>query len=174
MEHTLTGLADRPLDAQLVIGDLVDQCLCDRSDISLMAGDHPDGLAGALSGAPAKAASVAGQLAAAAASTAATVLSGLLGTASSATSRRISGMGVMNAVGELGTMLARTSLSTSADLARALADFGLDARLASEYSEALQSGKILIVVRARTDKIEQCARKVMATRGVLTEPSQAH
>ena len=174
MERTLTGLADRPLDAQLVIGDLVDQCLCDRADISLMAGDHPDGLSGALSGAPATAASIAGQLAAAAASTAATALGGLLGSASSATSRRISGVGVMNAVGELGTMLARTTLSTSADLARALADFGLDARLASEYSEALKNGKILIVVRARTDKIAQCARTVMATRGVLTETSQAH
>ena len=171
MEHTLTGLADRPLDAQLVIGDLVDQCLCDRSDISLMAGDHDTG---ALAGASAKAASIAGQLASTATSTAASVLSGVLGTASSAASRRISGMGVLNAVGELGTMLARTTLNTSADLAKALADFGLDARLAREYSEALQGGKILIIVRARSDKMEQCARKIMATRGVLAEASQAH
>jgi len=172
MEHTLTGLADRPLDAQLVIGDLVDQCLCDRSDISLMAGDQAD--TGALAGASAKAASIAGQLASAATSTAASVLSGLLGTASSAASRRISGMGVLNAVGELGTMLARSTLNTSADLAKALADFGLDARLAREYSEALQGGKILIIVRARSDKMEQCARKIMATRGVLAEASQPH
>lgn len=174
MEHTVTGLADKPLDAQLVIGDLVDQCLCDRSDISLMAGEHADTLSGALSGAPAKAASVAGQLASAAASTATTALTGLLGAASSATSQRTSGLGVLNAVGELGTMLARTTLNTSADLAKALAAFGLDAGRAREYSEALKDGKILIIVRAKTDKSEQCARKVMATRGVLAEASQAH
>jgi len=174
MEHTLTGLADRPLDAQLVIGDLVEQCLCDRSDISLMAGEHADTLSGALSGASAKAASVAGQVASAAASTAATALSSLLGTAASATSRRISGVGVLNAVGELGTMLARSTLTTSADVAKALADFGLDARLAGEYSEALKSGKILMIVRTRSDKMEQCARKIMATRGVLAEASQTH
>ena len=170
MEHILTGLADRPLDAQVVIGELIEQCLCDRSDISLLAGED----AGALSGAPAKAASVAGQLASAAAGTAAAALSGLLGTTSSAASRRISGFGVLNAVGELGTTLARATLTTSADLARALADFGVDARLAQDYSEALKSGKILIIVRARTDNMAQCARKVMATRGVLTEGSAAH
>jgi hypothetical protein len=169
MEHTVTGLADKPLDAQLVIGDLVDLCLCDRSDISLMAGEQ----AARPSTTPAQAASVAGQLAAAAGSAAATALGGILGATSSAISRR-TGLGVLNAVGELGAMLARTALDTSADLARALVDFGLDDRLAREYSEALRSGKILIIVRARSDKMQQCARQVMATRGVLAEASHAH
>jgi hypothetical protein len=170
MEHTVTGLAEKPLDAQLVISDLVDLCLCDRSDISLMAGEPAEGV----SAAPAQAASMAGKLAATAASTAANTLSGILGAASSSGSRRIAGFGVLNAVGELGGVLARSALSTSADVAKALADFGLDTRLASDYSEALRSGKILLIVRAKTDKIEQCARKVMATRGVLTEASHAH
>ena len=170
MDHTVTGLAERPLDAQLVIGDLVDLCLCDRSDISLLAGEQAE----RPSTVPAQAASVAGQLAAAAGSAAATALGGILGAASTVASRRFSGVGVLNAVGEFGAMLARTALGTSADLAKALADFGLDDRLAREYAEALRAGKILIIVRAGSEKMQQCARQVMATRGVLAEASQAH
>jgi hypothetical protein len=170
MDHTVTGLADKPLDAQLVIGDLVDLCLCNRSDISLMAGEQ----AAAASGMPAQMASVAGQLATAAGGAAATALGGILGAASSVVSRRFSGVGILNAAGELGALLARTAAGTSADLTRTLTDFGLEQRLAQHYSEALHSGKILIVVRARGEKIHQCVRQVMATRGVLAEASPAH
>ena len=41
MRHTITGLVDKPVEAQKIIDDLVSLCVCDRADISLMAGEPP-------------------------------------------------------------------------------------------------------------------------------------
>jgi hypothetical protein len=40
MERTVIGLADKPVDAQPIIEDLIGRCVCDRSDISLIAADR--------------------------------------------------------------------------------------------------------------------------------------
>ena len=158
MRHTVTGLAEKPLEAQRIIEDLTGRCLCDRSDISLVSRDQPQN---AVSGA----ARSAGQLADIAGTAVVTTLEGFLGFASAATSGRDSPSGVLRAAGQLGSLLARTALDSAKDLARVLSEYGMDGAQAAAYAEAVQRGSILIVVDAKTEAIARCARQVLATHG---------
>lgn len=161
MAHTVTGLADRPLEAQRIIDDLTSLCLCDRADISLIARDQ----AAPGSTAVSEAVRAAGQLTAAAAST----FGALLGAGSRAVSRNVnvSGFGVLSVAGRLGGVLSKATLAGAEDLANAFKEFGMEGRFAREHADALQRGSILVVVEAKTAKAAECARQVMATHGAV-------
>src|SRR5687768_5256207 len=115
MDHTVTGLAEKPVDAQRIIDDLTSLCVCDRSDISLLARDDSPQAAGVLS----EAARATGQVAAAAGAAAASTLGSILGVGSRALSRNVSGFGVLSAFGQLGGMVSRTALASAEDLGKA-------------------------------------------------------
>jgi hypothetical protein len=163
MEHTVTGVVEKPGDAQSIIDELIAHCLCDRSDISLLAG------ARAGQGTLSRAAHATGQVAAAAGNAVAATLGGLVGAASAVVSRPVSGFGVLSVVGQLGVLLSRTAFTTVEDIAKAFAGFGVEGELARDYAEALQRGEIVIVVNARTDAMASCARQVMTTHGAVAK-----
>jgi hypothetical protein len=85
----------------------------------------------------------------------------------------VPGFGALKAVGQLGSMLSRSALSTVEDLTRTFVDFGIEQDLARRYSEALKQGSILIVVDAKTENMASCARQVMATHGAITPEHQS-
>lgn len=162
MRHTVTGLADKPMDAQRIIEDLTGRCLCDRADISLVSRDEPQK-------AVAGVARSAGQMADIAGNAVVTTLEGFLGFATSATSGRESPTGVLRAAGHLGTILAKTALESAKDVARVFSEYGIDNAQAQAYAEAVQRGSILIVVDAKTEAIARCARQVLATHGAAQQ-----
>ena len=151
MRHTITGLVDKPVEAQHIIDDLVSLCVCDRGDISLMAGEPA-----------AKPSQVVDQLA----TPAWKVFDSLVGAANDAT-RDVPGMGPLRAVGQLGTVLSKTALTGAQDLVKTLVDFGLEDQTATRYADALRNGRMLIVVDASTDNMARCVRQVLASHGAL-------
>src|SRR5687767_14130087 len=167
MRHTVTGLVEKPVDAQRIIGELTTRCLSDRSDISLIAQDSAG--QGAMAAGAARAA---GQVASAAGAAAVNTVSGLFDFASAAT-RQVPGFGALKAVGQLGSMLSRSALSTVEDLTRAFVYSGIEQDLARRYSAALNQGNILIVVDAKTDNMARCAREVMAVHGAASPETRA-
>lgn len=163
MRHTVTGLVEKPLDAQRIIDELTNRCMSDRSDISLIAQDT----AGMSTGA----ARTAGNLASSAGNAAAKTISDLFHFASDA-SRQVPGFGVLKSFGQFGATLSRRALATAEDVTKAFTDFGIEQSLAQKYSDALKKGHVLIIVDAKTDNIAQCARQVMATHGATVPDSQ--
>jgi hypothetical protein len=163
MRHTVSGLVEKPVDAQRIIDELTTRCLSDRSDISLIAQDGAGQSANTLAGAS----RAAGQVASAAVST----VSGLFEFASAAT-RQVPGFGALKAVGQLASSLSRTALSTAEDLTKAFVDYGIEHDLARRYSDALKQGNILIVVDAKTDNMARCARQVMSTHGATAHETR--
>jgi hypothetical protein len=168
MRHTVTGLVEKPVDAQRIIDELTTRCLSDRSDISLIAQDSESHGGGIASGG----ARAAGHVASAAGAAAAGTVSGLFQFAAAAT-QQIAGFGALKAAGKLGSTLSRTALSTAEDLTRAFVDFGIEQDLARRYSDALKQGNILIVVDAKTDNMARCAQQVMATHGASAPETQS-
>ncbi len=164
MRHTVTGLVDKPVDAQKIIDDLMMNCLCDRGDIGIMAGEAAHRPGGVL----AQAARAAGQVVTAAGTAAATTLDGVMGIGSKLVSRQVSGFGLLSAVGQLGVVLSKAALNGAQDLAKALADMGMEAELARDYADALRQGSIVIVVDAKTDNMASCVRKILATHGAVS------
>jgi hypothetical protein len=162
MRHTVTGLVEKPVEAQQIIDELMARCLSDRSDISLIAQDD----AGQASRLFAGAVHAAGQVAGAAGTAAAATGSAAMEFASAVT-REVPGFGVLRAIGRLGASLSRTALATAEDLAKTLVDFGFEQSLAQSYADALREGRILIVVDAKTENMARCARQVMAARGAV-------
>jgi hypothetical protein len=169
MNYTVAGLVDKPVEAQAVIDDLTGLCLCDRSDISLIARDHP-GQAALPVGDAVRAT---GQVAAAAGTAGAKSLGALLGLGSAIVSRKVSGFGVLSAVGQAGATLSKIALETAQDVGKALLDFGVDQHLARGYADAVGKGSILILVNAKTQKIADCARQVMRTRGAAAPDARS-
>lgn len=169
MRHTVTGLVDKPVDAQKIIDDLMANCLCDRADIGIMAGEAAQRPGGVL----AQTARAAGQVAAAAGTAAATTLDGVFGLGSKLVSRDVSGFGLLSAVGQLGVILSRAALNGAQDLAKALNDMGMESALAREYAEALRQGNIVIVVDAKSENMASCVRKILSTRGAVSPETRA-
>ena len=167
MRHTVTGLVEKPVDAQRIIDELTTRCLSDRSDISLIAQDGAGQAAGTVAGAS----RAAGQVASAAGSAAVNTVSGLFEFASAAT-RQVPGFGALKAVGQLASSLSRTALSTAEDLTKAFVDYGIEHDLARRYSDALKQGNILIVVDAKTDNMARGARQVMSTHGATAHETR--
>src|SRR5947208_12690358 len=89
MRQTIIGLAPKPADAQRIIDDLVDMCVCDRADISLVAGET----AAQTSGTLARAGHAAGSAAEIAGAALGATLNRILGTTSDVVSHPVSGFG---------------------------------------------------------------------------------
>jgi hypothetical protein len=161
MHEIVAGLVAKPLDAQTLIDDLMATCLCDREDVSVIGRDyHAPGATDAAARAVRTAASAAGG----AAFNAAT---GVANVASAVISRPISGFGIVNAIGQIGVVLSNAALGSVNDLAKGFVEFGVSAELAREYAEALQGGKILVVVQAKTRNMASCARRVLEKHGAV-------
>ena len=160
MPTTVTGIVEKPADAQRVIDALQSECLCDRSDISLL---HQG------SGQVFTAARTAIESGAAAA----TSIIDLLFQGTSAVARSLPGGNVLRAVGEFGTRVASAGIGTGAEIARALVDAGVSQAEARRSGDAIDRGGVLIVVQAKTDKIAQCVRTVMSTHGAVEPQSKA-
>lgn len=160
MATTITGIVEKPVDAQKIIEELQSGCLCDRADISLM---HRD------SGQLVSAARTAIDSSAAAASS---VLD-LLFQGANTVSRSLPGGSVVRAVGEFGSRLASAGIGTGAEVARALLDAGVSQAEARRSGDAVERGGVLIVVQAKTEKMAQCARTVMAAHGAVAPESKA-
>jgi hypothetical protein len=170
MRHTVTGLVEKPVDAQRIIEELMARCLADRADIALISHDP----AGQPSRVVAGASRVAGQVAIAAGTAAAHTFAGLMEFASTV-SRQMPGAGAFHAMGQLGAKLSRTALHTAEELGKAFVDFGLEQELARKHAEALRAGSILIVVDAKTDAMAQCARQIFSSHGaVMPEVRATH
>lgn len=164
MRHTLSGLVSRPVDAQQIIEELTGACACDRADISLLAG----GAAGQVSSTLARGVQAGGQAAASAAGAMAQTLQGLFGALSRVASQPSSlfSSGGLTVAGDLASVISRSALNSVADLSQALVDFGVQEQLAHRYAQALRDGSILLIVRAHSDKMADCARAVLATHGI--------
>ena len=160
MRQTITGLVEKPVDAQRIIDELTSRCLADRSDITLISEEGAGHASGRLSQAVQAAGQVAGAAAAATAATGNAAID-----LASAVARNIPGFGVLRAVGGLGANFSRAILGTAEDVAKAFVGFGIEQNLARSYADALREGSILIVVDAKTENIARCARQVMATHG---------
>ncbi len=152
MTTTIAGVVEKPIDAQRLIDELVQGCLCDRADISVVARDSTQAaVRGAVdAGAGAAKALVDG------------VWQGF-----EALSHSLPGGGVLRFFGGLGRTLADAGVTTAAETARVLAELGVPKGEARYYGEALHRGGVLVTVRARTDNIARCARHVMMQFGAL-------
>jgi len=162
MEHVISGLAEKPADAQRIIDELTTTCMCDRGDISLLGGDSAS-----------PAASAAGAVAGAAGATLHSV-SRLLGDTTAFFTHQLSGFGPLHGVGRAGALLAKIALTSADDLAKGLSGIGIRQELARDYADALKRGSIVILVHARTERIAQCARQVMAAHGAAAAVHAAH
>jgi hypothetical protein len=168
MRQTVTGLVEKPVDAQRIIDELTSRCLSDRSDISLIAQNGSGETAHLAAGAT----RAAGQVARAAGEAAAATFSGLAGIASAFT-RQVPGVGVLSAFGQFGTALSKTALHTAQDLGKAFVDFGIEQNLARTYAEALKQGHILILIDAKTENQAKCAHEILSTHGAVMPDARA-
>ena len=156
MTTTIVGVVEKPIDAQRLVDELVDDCLCDRSDISMMARrDDAQTVKKALD----------------TNAEAAKVLINWMADGLESVTRSIPGGGMIRGFGSLAAKLADAGVSTAAELAKALVQLGVPKGEARYYADAFESGGIVVTVQARTDNIAQCARKVMMKYGAVAEES---
>ena len=158
MQKTIAGVVEKPLDAQRMIDELTSECLCDRSDISVVTRDGEVG--GVKQTIDSGTAAVR------------TVID-MLSHGTESISRAIPGGGMLRAVGSVGAALANAAVAGGAELAKALVDSGVPQGSASFYSGAVDRGDILVTVQARSDKMAQCAQKVMMKYGAVAPESRA-
>ena len=154
---TIAGVVQKPVDAQRLVDELVSDCHCDRSDISVVA------QSAALEGAEnvKKALDVN-------AAAAGTLINWMAHGLESVT-KSMPGGGAVRAVGSLGAKIANMGVSTAAEFAKALIDAGVPKHEAGFYGEAFQRGGIVVTVQAKTDNIAMCARQVMMKHGATAE-----
>ena len=162
MAKTIAGVVEKPVDAQRLIEELVGQCLCDRADISVMVRDAAGWWTQQQGGNAADLKRAIDTTAAGAKSLVDGLFEGL-----EAVSRALPGGGVLRVFGSLGVALANAGVTTAAELAKALIAVGVPQREARLYGEAFERGAMLVTVQAKTDKIAQCARRVMTQHGAL-------
>jgi hypothetical protein len=161
MTTTIAGVVDKPVDAQRLVDELVSGCLCDRSDISLMARD-------AVADGRRQGAQTVKKALDANADAAKVVISWLSQGLESVT-RSIPGGGMVRGFGSLAARLADAGVTTAAQLAKALVDLGVPKDEARYYGEAFEGGGIVVTVHARTDNIARCARQTMMKYGAISE-----
>jgi hypothetical protein len=141
MATTIAGIVQKPLDAQRLIDELVQGCLCDRADISVVARDSTAGAAKSM-------------------------LDGAW-QGFEAFSRSLPGGGMLRFVGGLGRTLADTAVTGAAETAKVLADLGVPKGEARYYGEAFEGGGMLVTVHAKTDNMARCVREAMRRHGAL-------
>jgi len=164
MTTTIAGVVEKPVDAQRLVDELVESCLCDRSDISVVARD-------ALRSGRREGADTVKKALDANAEAAKTLI-GWMSDGLEAVTRSVPGGGTIRSVGALGARLAEAGVGTAADLAKALVELGVPKAEARYYSEAFESGGIVVTVQARTDNIARCARGVMTRYGALSKAGE--
>lgn len=167
MHEIVAGLVQKPAEAQALIDELMASCLLDREDISVIGRDYH---APRATEAAARAVQTAASAAGGAAFTAAT---GVASVASAVISRPVSGFGILNAMGQVGVVLSRAALEGVNDLAKGFAEFGVSAELAREYADALQAGKILVVVQAKTRNMAASVRSCLDRHGAVPASARA-
>jgi hypothetical protein len=165
MTTTIAGVVEKPVDAQRLVDELVGGCLCDRSDISVMARDSMTD--GRRQGAE----SVKKALDTNA--DAAKVLINWMSQGIEAVTKSIPGGGMIRGFGSLAARLADAGVTTAAELAKALVDLGVPRGEARQYAEAFERGGIVVTVQARTENIAKCARGVMMKHGAVAEEASA-
>jgi len=165
MTTTIAGVVEKPVDAQRLVDELVGGCLCDRSDISVMARDSMTD--GRRQGAE----SVKKALDTNA--DAAKVLINWMSQGIEAVTKSIPGGGMIRGFGSLAARLADAGVTTAAELAKALVDLGVPRGEARQYAEAFERGGIVVTVQARTENIAKCARGVMMQHGAVAEEASA-
>ena len=159
---TIAGVVQKPVDAQRLIDELTRDCLCDRSDISLLTRSPETSKAtatvkdGINEGVHA----------------AKTIVEGLFQGFESV-SRSIPGGGFLRAFGSMGVTVVNAGVSTAGELAKALMDLGVARGDARFYAEAFERGELIVTVNARSDQIAQCVRKVMMKYGAVAPENRA-
>jgi hypothetical protein len=166
MARTVAGVVEKPVDAQRMIDELVRDCLCDRSDISVIARDEA---ASSNKGARADELRHAVDQSAEGART---LFGGLLAGLETV-SRAIPGGGVLRVIGNLGVAIANAGVATAAELTKALVSVGVPVAEARFYSQAFEGGGVLVTVQAKTDQIAQCAQKVIMKHGAIASEGAA-
>jgi hypothetical protein len=164
MTTTIAGVVEKPVDAQRLVDELVESCLCDRSDISVVARDALG--AGRREGIDAV------RKALDANAEAAKTLLGWMSDSLESVTRSVPGGGTIRAVGSLGARLAEAGIGTAAELAKALVDLGVPKTEARYYSEAFERGGIVVTVQARSDNMARCVRGVMTKYAALSEAGE--
>ena len=165
MTTTIAGVVEKPVDAQRLVDELVSACLCDRSDISVMARDSVGDSRRQGVDTVKKALDTNAD--------AAKVLINWMSQGIEAVTRSIPGGGMIRGFGSLAARLADAGVATAAELAKALVDLGVPRGEARHYGEAFERGGIVVTVQARTDNIAQCARKVMMQYGAVADEAAA-
>ena len=161
MTTTIAGVVEKPVDAQRLVDELVSGCLCDRSDISVMARDSVGDSRRQGADTVKKALDTNAD--------AAKVLINWMSQGIEAVTRSIPGGGMIRGFGSLAASLADAGVATAAELAKALVDLGVPRGEAQSYGQAFESGGIVVTVQARTENIATCARKVMMKYGAVAE-----
>lgn len=167
MANTLFAVVEKPADAQYIIDELMQACLCDRSDIGVMT-RHAGSTAGDDAPNPvsaSRAPSIVDEMSAGASS----MLEGMF-KAANALSRALPGGGILRAMGNVAQPILQAGLGTATQLAKALTGAGAPPAEARELGQAFQQGGVLISVNCKTDQIEQCARKVLSKYGAVPRP----
>lgn len=157
MTTTIAGVVEKPVDAQRLVDELVSDCLCDRTDISVMARESVTGRGRQGAETVKKALDTNAE--------AAKVLINWLSHGLESVTKSLPGGGMIRGFGSLAARLADTGVTTAAGLAKALVDLGVPRGEAARYGEAFERGGIVVTVQARTDNMAQCARSVMMKYG---------
>jgi hypothetical protein len=163
MASTLFAVVDKPADAQYIIDELTQSCLCDRSDIGLMTRNAGGTVGGGSSGS--SAASIVNDMSESAQS----VLEGMF-KAANAMSRALPGGGLLRSAGNLAQPLLQAGLGTATELAKALVGAGAPPNDARDLGQAFEQGGVLISISCKTDQMERCARKVLSKYGATPRP----
>lgn len=162
MAKTIAGVVDKPVQAQRLIDALVSECLCDRSDISVMVRDA----AGWWTREQHETATHLKRAIDTTASGARSLVGGLF-EGLEALSHALPGGGVLRVFGSLGVALASAGVAGAAEVVKALVSLGIPQPEARFYGDAFARGAMLVTVRPKTDKIAQCARSLMRQHGAL-------
>jgi hypothetical protein len=165
MTTTIAGVVQKPVDAQRLVDELVSGCLCDRSDISVMARDSVADARRQGAETVKKALDTNAD--------AAKVLINWMAQGLESVTRSIPGGGIVRGVGSLAAKLADAGVTTAAELAKALVELGVPKGEARYYGEAFESGGIVVTVQARTENIARCARQTMMKYGAIAEEPAA-
>lgn len=159
---TIAGVVHKPVDAQHLIDELTRDCLCDRSDISLLT-RSPETY---------KATATVKEGINEGVHAAKTIVDGLFQGFESV-SRSMPGGGILRAFGSMGVTVVNAGVSTAGELAKTLMDVGVSRGDARFYGEAFERGEMVVTVNAKTDHIAQCARKVMMKYGAVAPDNRA-
>lgn len=166
MANTLFAVVDKPVDAQYIIEELTQSCLCDRADIGVMTRNAGHSVGSPGSGTGSKAAGIVNDMSEGAQS----MLDGMF-KAANAISRALPGGGLLRSAGNLAQPILQAGLGTATELAKALVGAGAPPSEARDLGQAFEAGGVLLTVNCRTDQMEQCARKVLSKYGSVPQAS---